>query len=212
MKKLLLLTSLIFTAASLHGVSIVTSTNSQSPTAWASTINMTPPSDGDIVSYNAFASADVFAQGTVQGVAGTSIYKRGHANSANAAAWLVPFGPNYSQGGQYFYLTPESISASAKWRTLKTASGGAYVFGAWQDIDTVGSETSIAITAGVTFNRQVGVQIQGVNSFSSFRHYQMTTHGIDELSLEAEVVPEPSTYALMAGFAAFLFVALKRRK
>lgn len=36
-----------------------------------------------------------------------------------------------------------------------------------------------------------------------------TTVGNAQLS---QVIPEPSTYALMAGFAAFLFVAIRRRK
>ena len=35
---------------------------------------------------------------------------------------------------------------------------------------------------------------------------------LDSLSLSAEPVPEPSTYALLAGFAAFLFVAIRKRK
>jgi len=30
--------------------------------------------------------------------------------------------------------------------------------------------------------------------------------------LTASAVPEPSTYALIAGFAAFIFVAIRRRK
>ena len=34
----------------------------------------------------------------------------------------------------------------------------------------------------------------------------------DMMVINATVVPEPSTYALIAGFAAFLFVAIKRRK
>ena len=37
------------------------------------------------------------------------------------------------------------------------------------------------------------------------------TH-FDTLTINVSAVPEPSTYALLAGFAAFLFVAIKRRK
>jgi len=35
---------------------------------------------------------------------------------------------------------------------------------------------------------------------------------LDYISLEATAVPEPSTYALLLGFASFLFIAIKRRK
>ena len=48
--------------------------------------------------------------------------------------------------------------------------------------------------------------------------YNGTTSGrtgqmqLDNISLTATVIPEPSTYALLAGFTAFLFIAIKRRK
>lgn len=47
------------------------------------------------------------------------------------------------------------------------------------------------------------------NGSTSGRTGQMQ---LDNISLTATVIPEPSTYALLAGFAAFLFIAVKRRK
>ena len=160
--------------------------------------------NGQEVAFDAFNTADVFQQVTVAGVAGTSVYKRGHANAANAAFW------DLSPGMQFIYLTPESFEADARWRTLRTNPAGSYTFGNWTDIKA--GENSISIPQGASgdVSRQTGVQIQGVNSFTSFRHYEMGTHSIDTLSLT--IVPEPSTYALLAGFVAFLCVAIKRRK
>ena len=199
--KNLLIISLFFTAFALHGVSVLTNTYSQGPTSFTNTIGFTSPgADGATLDYDAFTSTDVFAQS-----AGRSVYKRGHASGANASYW-----PGFSNAAQYFYITPESIEDGAQWRTLKTSATGQYVFGGWSAIDSTGDELSIGITAGVAFPRQVGIQIEGVNTFSSFRHYQMASHGIDTLSLA--VVPEPSTYALTAGLIAFVFIAIKRRK
>lgn len=160
--------------------------------------------NGQEVAFDAFNMADVFQQVTVAGVAGTSVYKRGHNSASNAAFW------DLSPGMQFVYLTPESFDAGAQWRTLRTNAGGSYTFSPWSEI-TAG-ENSISIPAGGSgdVSRQTGIQVQGVNSFTSFRHYEMGTHSIDELSLT--IVPEPSTYAILAGFVAFLCVAIKRRK
>ena len=40
----------------------------------------------------------------------------------------------------------------------------------------------------------------------------LTGAGVNMTITGFEIVPEPSTYALLAGFAAFLFVAIRRRK
>ena len=45
---------------------------------------------------------------------------------------------------------------------------------------------------------------------SSYQFASSETENSPQISIS--VVPEPSTYALMIGFAAFLFVALRKRK
>ena len=192
--KVLSLITMFFAAFALHGVSVVTSNS------WSSTIGFTPVADSAEVAYDAFSSADVFAQATVAGTPGTSVFKRGHWGAANANYWGDP-----SKTAQTFYLTPESIGAGARWRTLKSNANGNYSFGNWSAINSTGDELSISISQGVSFARQVGVQIQGVNSFSSFRQ------NADSGELSLAVVPEPSTYALIAGLVAFLYIAIKRR-
>ena len=49
-----------------------------------------------------------------------------------------------------------------------------------------------------------------VDYFSESKWYSASATVIDNVSISA--VPEPSTYALIAGFATFLFVAIRRRK
>ena len=191
--KVLSLITMFFAAFALHGVSVVTNNS------WSSTINFTTVADGTEVAYDAFNSADVFAQATVAGTPGTSVFKRGHWASANPNYW-----GDASKTAQTFYLTPDSIGAGARWRTLKSNAAGSYVFSGWSAIDSTGDELSLSIS-GVAFARQVGVQIQGVNSFSSFKQ------NADGGELSLAVVPEPSTYALLAGLVAFLYIASKRR-
>ncbi|MAI44271.1 MAG: hypothetical protein CML09_06275 [Puniceicoccaceae bacterium] len=49
-----------------------------------------------------------------------------------------------------------------------------------------------------------------VDYFTESKWYSKSGAVIDNVSISA--VPEPSTYALIAGFATFLFVAIRRRK
>jgi hypothetical protein len=49
-----------------------------------------------------------------------------------------------------------------------------------------------------------------IDYFTESKWYSKSAAVIDNVSISA--VPEPSTYALIAGFAAFLFVAIRRRK
>ena len=68
-------------------------------------------------------------------------------------------------------------------------------------------ELSLDIEEG-NYIAQMGFTMSGINANPD------TDWGNVELkNLEATVVvPEPSTYALLAGFAVFLFVAIRQRK
>ena len=69
-------------------------------------------------------------------------------------------------------------------------------------------ELSLDIQKGNNYVAQMGFTMSGLNANPN------TDWGLVELkNLEATVVvPEPSTYALLAGFAVFFFVAIRQHK
>ena len=68
-----------------------------------------------------------------------------------------------------------------------------------------------AFDASITFSAGQSYTIV----FSSFQpdafgSMNVEIHGPSELGISA--IPEPTTYALLAGFVAFLYIAIKKRK
>tara|TARA_B100001093_G_scaffold387777_1_gene373813 strand:- start:1846 stop:2769 length:924 start_codon:yes stop_codon:yes gene_type:complete len=141
--------------------------------------------------------------GTYGGKTGMNINRTGYATSndttdnadltvqfngnLNTGVWSsrVNYGVGVSQNANNQYLDDTSL---------------------WYDLTTDGtgltSISSITIAALNPLGAAWGSATAGGNA-----HNYVT---IDHIGLT--VVPEPSTYALLAGFAAFLFVAIKRRK
>ena len=78
----------------------------------------------------------------------------------------------------------------------------------WYDLTTDGTGlTSISSITLAALN-PLGEAWGTVNTANVHRNFVT----VDHIGLTVSAVPEPSTYALLAGFAAFLFVAIKRRK
>lgn len=63
-----------------------------------------------------------------------------------------------------------------------------------------------------TTSSSLGTIAAGDGATFRINYTLANTRGLDNLTITGVAVPEPSTYALIAGFAAFLFVAIKRRK
>jgi hypothetical protein len=59
----------------------------------------------------------------------------------------------------------------------------------------------------VAFERSVAIQIAGVVNFDSFSH----NYGGGTDSITVSAVPEPSSYALLAGLFACTFMMARRR-
>jgi hypothetical protein len=146
--------------------------------------------------------------------AGRSIYKVGHFNSSNANYWddsvlAQTFSFTVTNTGGAF-SGGANTTGTPRYRIYRSNPGSAtqYYYKPWKTM-VVGENTD-SIGAQATNPRQVGIQIEGAGiAFTDFSHtYGTTTDSISVVS----AVPEPSTYALLAGFAAFLFVAIKRRK
>jgi len=90
---------------------------------------------------------------------------------------------------------------------LDKDNGYATIQNTEESISSTGEfELSLDILEG-NYIAQMGFTMSGINANPD------TDWGNVELTdLEATAVPEASTYALLAGFAAFLFVAIRQRK
>ena len=202
MKKLSLILSIIAFSSFSHAqfnIDITSSAGGSFDNAVSA--NWSPPAEGPSAN-DSFADKDLFQTLFVSGIGNIDVYKAGTANGS----W------NDSSNAHTFTInvvgspTAHGANAGPRWRIIKSTANGQTFNGNWSDIST--GTNSISMTGGVSFNRMVGFQIAGVVNLDSFSH----NYGSSTDSLSISAVPEPSTYALLAGFAAFLFVAIKRRK
>ena len=175
----------------------------------SATTNMRLPSDGDAAAAF-FTDNSVFATLFISGIGNVDVYKAGVANTAKdtpaAGAW------SGSRNAQTFTInvvgtpTAHGTNPGPRWRFLRSYNNGVSDNGSWSDI-TVG-ENTLSITGGISFDRMVGFQIAGVVDIDSFSH----DYGSDVDTLSISVVPEPSSYALLAGLFASTYMMVRRRK
>ena len=202
MKKLTLLLSMLAISNVTHAQYNIDITNNVGGSFEnAVSANWSPPAEGP-TSVGFVADNSLFQTLFLNSTIGNAdIYKAGTPNGS----W------DASINAQTFTInivgtpTAHGDKPGPRWRTIRSVANGQMFNGNWSDLSEGINSLSFA---GVSFNRQVGFQIAGVVNISEFSH----DYGSSTDSLTVSAVPEPSTYALMAGFAAFLLVAIKRRK
>ena len=172
------------------------------PFSQALTNNWSDPVDGSIVESASVTDSSLFATQFIGGIGNVDIYKTSGGNPSDWAA---------SSNAQTFTInvvgtpTAHGSNPGPRWRTIRSVANGNAFNSNWSDLSEGLNSLSFG---GVSFDRYVGFQIAGVVNIDSFTHDYES--GSDTFSISA--VPEPSTYALLAGFITFVFVAIKRRK
>ena len=151
------------------------------------------PTDGELIYNNYFTNDEIFDDGDT--------YKRIH-NATNANS----FWP-YNSTNHTFTLDITEASAGARWRQISSHQNGSTYSLGWVNLTT--GTNSISLNP-VGYDRAViGFSIEGTFKFNKFTHtFGSQSFGYEEISV---AVPEPSTYAFIAGVFVLLLATNRRR-
>lgn len=121
-----------------------------------------------------------------------------------------PFGnPGYANGSFSVVGIDPAAVGSAMYIKLSSGAGDAYITdSAWSTISALNPPSTPPLNSALIGHANAGQ----ITADSLGLGVNVTSGGIGGTGLTISVVPEPSTYALIAGFAAFVFVAIRRRK
>ena len=177
-------------AINIFPVTVISEYSTSNPFRGVESISL--PTDGELISNNYFTNDEVFDNGDT--------YKRLHNVSDVNSFW--PYNPT----NHTFTLDIIEASAGARWRQISSHQNGSTYSLGWVNLTT--GTNSISLTP-VNYDRAViGFSIDGTIKFNKFTHtFGSQSWGYEEIS----VVPEPSSYAWIAGLFA-LFLATKRRR
>jgi hypothetical protein len=123
-----------------------------------------------------------------------------------------PFGNAGYANNSFSVTTGVNASAigSAMYIKLSSAAGDAYITDStWSVISTATSPATPPLNQALIGSSSIAGNISAADAGLGIT---VVSGGIGGTGLTISVVPEPSTYALIAGFVAFVFVAIRRRK
>ena len=130
---------------------------------------------------------------------------------ANASAGVAGAGAWADSSNQHIFTlnvvgtpTSQGDKPGPRWRFVRSANNGGAANGNWADLST---GTNSLTLASVAFDRSVSVQIAGVVNWDFFSH----NYGSGTDSITVSAVPEPSSYALLAGLFACTYMMVRRR-
>ncbi len=124
--------------------------------------------------------------GPTQDTGDLTLQIRGNLSSGTWSS-RVNYGNGVSQNANNEYLNDDSV---------------------WYDLTTDGTGLTSISSIALTALNPLGDAWGTVNTGGNNRNYV----SIDHIGLTVAPVPEPSTYALISGFIAFVFIAIRRRK
>ncbi len=185
-------------ALNIYPVTVHSEYSSSNPFRGVESISL--PTDGELIANNYFTNDEIFDNGDT--------YRRIHHIPGSSAQFDVNSFWPYNSANHTFTLDITEASAGARWRQISShANGSTYSLG-WVNLTT--GTNSIFLNAEGNYDRAViGFTTEGSFKFNKFTHtFGSQSFGYEEISV---AVPEPSTYALMAGVFA-LFLACNRRR
>lgn len=185
-------------ALNIYPVTVHSEYSSSNPFRGVESISL--PTDGELIAINYFTNDEIFDNGDT--------YRRIHHIPGSSAQFDANSFWPYNSTNHTFTLDITEVSAGARWRQISShANGSTYSLG-WVNLTT--GTNSIFLNAEGNYNRAViGFSTEGSFKFSKFTHtFGSQSFGYEEISV---AVPEPSTYALMAGVFV-LFLAFNRRR
>tara|TARA_B110000858_G_scaffold139148_1_gene158000 strand:- start:365 stop:973 length:609 start_codon:yes stop_codon:yes gene_type:complete len=185
-------------ALNIYPVTVHSEFSSSNPFRGVESISL--PTDGELIANNYFTNDEIFDNGDT--------YRRIHHIPGSSAQFDVNSFWPYNSANHTFTLDITEASAGARWRQISShANGSTYSLG-WVNLTT--GTNSIFLNAEGNYDRAViGFTTEGSFKFNKFTHtFGSQSFGYEEISV---AVPEPSTYAWMAGAFA-LFLACNRRR